>query len=133
MDPADIIETKGFMGNDLFLMDRVLMLSGLPILQADIQQITCTVYDETDTVIANPPVDIAQSVSDTYISNDPRWTKDKIGYNFSFAVPGASFPQGEQTYTVVFAFTPYTGLGSATGTPFNIVVRHSTVAIPGTL
>lgn len=126
MEPSDIIETKAFEDNSLFIMARIRNHAGENLQQADLNGVTCQVYDDTDELVNSPTITVAGTVYDALQTTDPRWEADSTGYNFAFMVPAASFPSGGESYLVKFTFDPV-----GANDDFNFAVRHSTVDLPG--
>lgn len=104
--------------SSLVVMARVLGGLGANITQAYLSSVTCRVYTSSGTLVASPAVTIASSVYDALqeTEDDPRWTLDTTGYNFSFTVPASAFPSPGM-YRVEFKFTP------ASGDAFYVVCR----------
>lgn len=115
-----------FEDTSLTVMARVKGHSGTNITQASISSITCSVYtdngDETGTLVTSPSVVVSSAVSDTLVTDDPRWTVDTTGYNFIHTIPSAAFPTPVR-HRVEYKFTP------ASGDPFFLVVKVNVHAL----
>lgn len=127
MPNAEIPTAVIFEDSAAICMARVLGNAGTAITQADIDSITCKVYDLADTASAvdEPTVTVSNAVFDALQTSDPRWTEDDTGYNFLFVVPATAFPEGGKEYRVEFKFSP------ASGEPFHYAVTITTLAIYG--
>ncbi len=91
-------------------MARVAVGSGVNMVQADIETISCAVFDAIGTLAAEPTVTVSTSVFDT-LQTDARWVPDidSTGYNFRFDMASTTFTTGGR-YQVEFMFTPTTGV-----------------------
>ncbi len=94
--------------------------------QADVQTITCNIFDLSsltpDTPLSSPAVVVATSILDTPVTDNEIWTRDTIGYNFLHDLISTSFPSGGNRYSVEYTVT-LTG-----GTVFHAV--YTGVATP---
>ena len=101
-------------GTDAVCMARVVKSDGTHIEADDIESIICHVFDVPakqeegdDYEPAEFTPVVAESVFDT-LQTDSRWSKDSVGYNFRYAVPGEAFPAGNRIYVVQFELQPIT-------------------------
>lgn len=111
-NPADVLHVTIFEDSGFVVLARILGWAGAPITQASITAITCNVYDLTTmSLVTSPTVTVGSTVYDGLRNSatDPRWTVDRIGYNFAYAVPAAAFPTGDRDYMVEFNFDPTSG------------------------
>lgn len=110
-----------------YVLARIVGGSGLPILQADVSAIACTVYDDhaadPTAAIVSLTVAVVSAVYDTLQTGDVRWTEDATGFNFLHKLPAAAFPTGGHTYRVEYRFT------MANGDSFPVVVELTAQAI----
>lgn len=97
--------------SDLFAMGRLRGNDGQYITQATLTSITVYVYDTSDgdAQTYTGTLSVASTVSDTLVTNDPRWTEDALGYNFGGVVPASAFPAGAHEYRVEVFFNPTSG------------------------
>lgn len=110
-----IIITRGeaFEDSAPFLMARVTNAGGTNFTQSLTSSIAYTVYNETDAVIVvtSTALTVSDVIFDT-LQTDARWTVDSTGYNFGWALPIASIPDGLKKYLVDIIITPLTGAGA---------------------
>jgi hypothetical protein len=101
-------EDQGF-----YWMARVLGEDGEPITQNSFTTVTYTVYDRNDdnAVVTTGSLTIGTVIFNTLQTPtlDPRWTVDRVGYNFGAAMPASAFPTGNNQYRVEVVMTPNTG------------------------
>ncbi len=87
---------------------------GKALQQANIDSITCDVYDldgaTPDVAISSPAVTVSVAVSNTLV-DDEIWTDDKIGRNFLHTVSGTVFAN-PNLYRVVYTATLSVALSS---------------------
>jgi hypothetical protein len=102
---------------------RVVGFAGLPIVQADASAIGYTIWllDENDpnaeTAVTGHNgvnVNVASSVFNTLVVNDPRWDSEQLGggYNFLHALDtnaNPAFSLRNRRYLVRYTFTPPAG------------------------
>ena len=116
------LSTTNWEDSDLFVMARVLAISGSVITQATISSATVKVYD-TDSGNAltySATLTVSSVVYDTLQTSDSRWTVDATGYNFAYSVPAAAFAHGGRTYQVEIRLVP------TSGGDIHVVVRSLT-------
>jgi hypothetical protein len=109
--------SEGAVGADVAFQARLISKdgSGAPvanegncITQADVQTITCTVYDlqagkNASTPVATPSIDPTAVVA---LIADNLWqARDTIGRNFLHQVAGSVFGKADHTYRVVYEIT----------------------------
>jgi hypothetical protein len=112
MPSPKIYMARTFQNGPLVHMARVEALSGAPVTQATLSGVTCRVKDlRTGTTVLTPSVTPAANVFDSFVTRaqDPRWTRDNVGYNFRHVVPAAAFPLGDREYLVQYTFTAQPG------------------------
>lgn len=109
-------ESRGAPGNDAAFQARLVSLDatgtavdeeGNAIKQSDLSALTCTLYDldsGTPTTGTSITITIAGAISNTLV-NDNYWTRDTVGRNFIFTVPGANFSASNHRFHVVFQAT----------------------------
>lgn len=77
--------------------------------QADIEAITCAVYDlnsaTPSTPTSEPTVTVATAVQDTPVTNGEIWPKDDIGWNFRHVLAATCFPTANHRYRVIYTLT----------------------------
>lgn len=107
---------------DLRVRAYVDNIDAVPITQASLNGIACTVYDveNNHAVTGTPTVTVASAVFDTLQS----WAEDSVGYNFKFTLPGSCFPQ-DREYLVEFLFDP------ASGSDFPLPIRAFAKSVRG--
>ena len=110
-------------GSPLAYLARVVGIDGVLLQQAEVASIRAQVFNRTTAVETydDDDVSVSGSVFDELQTDDPRWTADKIGYNFAVVIPGAAFPDGSSRYQIEFTITP------AVGDPFYLLARVATV------
>lgn len=94
----------------VFLMGRYKGGDGSLITQASISSIAIKVYDDGDPTAAVD--ELALTVADVVfdaLQTDERWQEDSSGYNFGYALPAESLPDGQKNYNVEVKFTPASG------------------------
>lgn len=104
------------------VMARITGTLGTAITQASLSSIAYSTFDTSGAAVSGAAgtLTIADVVSDTLITNDTRWTVDTTGRNFIDEIPAAALPDGDETYTREYKFTP------ATGQPYHLVVTIET-------
>lgn len=107
---ASIIVTKGKIieNSAVVLMARVIDIAGDPMQIADITSLVIKVFDSEGTQVSTATLTVADVISDTLVTGDPRWTADEIGYNFAHAMAGSNWPEAGK-YFVELKVTPVTG------------------------
>jgi hypothetical protein len=116
---SDIYGTV-FKGGTATLLARVVGGGGIPIVQADITQITYSIYllddddaDRRDPVPGHDAVSLAVAATITnQLQVDATWTIDPIGYNFRHTPDvsvAAAFPTAGRRYLVEYRLMPAGG------------------------
>ena len=121
LKPATCVVWVGF---SPVCLGRILGNDGEPITQATISSINRKIYRLDGTLISSAAVTVADAVSNTLITNDPRWTLDDEGRNFVDQPPVSNFASPNTAYFILYTFTP------VSGEIFPGTFRTSTLPIP---
>ena len=101
-DLTKIIVATVWEGQQPWILARVVGQDGAYINQASVSLIEFTIRDKTDTEheTAGGDLDKTKIVSDSLITDDPRWPPnfDSTGYNAKHRVPPGSLPIGGHHY-----------------------------------
>ena len=90
---ASIIITKGKVieNSAAVLMARIIDVEGDPLQQADVTSLVIKSFDSDGTQVTTATLTVSAVLSDTLVTNDPRWTVDDTGYNVAVPMSGASW------------------------------------------
>lgn len=93
------------------LMGRGKGLDGGYFAQADFDSITLKIFDKADPTVPVNGEDgeelvVADVIYNSLQTNDDRWTRDDVGFNFLHVLEAAHLPKGGRKYRFEYAFLP---------------------------
>lgn len=107
------LEVTIFEDSSFTVMSRVKGNDGYYVNQPGMTNVTIKVFDlfagnQVGATLTLTPDECIFNALQTN-SNDPRWTKDSIGYNFRYTIPASYFAEGDRDYLVEIVFNPVVG------------------------
>lgn len=117
MSGAQVYRFETFVGCDVVCLAYVTGDDGEPILRADLSSITLYVTRQRTTTptVNGTSLTIANVLSDTLVTDDPRWSEEAlettVGRNFAHVVAGSAFPVAD-SYRIEYTFTATSGVKS---------------------
>lgn len=113
MLPSEALYAEAWSAAGLMLLSRIAGWLNVPIVQADITSIQCTVRDTTnDTITYNEPLTVSAVIFNA-LQTGAIWT-DATGYNFLHTIPATAFPTPtaepfDRVYAICIRFVPASG------------------------
>lgn len=110
MASTDILKFKHWPNSPVVLMERIQLIDGTDVQQADITTITRYVHNLTTEEDDDTGVElvIADVLFDD-LQTDSKWTEDNDGYNFADTVLASLLVAENTCYQVVYVFDPVNG------------------------
>jgi hypothetical protein len=114
MATATVTKAKVFENSSAVLLARVVGQDGNPIVTADVDAMTLYIFDGETPINGTGGVELDVDatdsiISDSLVTDDPRWDVDEDGFNVEIPIDGENFPDGNKTYRVEVKVEPVDG------------------------